>query len=91
VSLEAYPYNEGKKWQACNRTAWYSMEKYVIDTYEMIPPGEGNLMKAVAKQPVRPTRAAPPAYRTSVVRGFCFHLVGQPPASPAGLNAQRFT
>lgn len=28
------------------------MDKFVIDTYEMIPPGEENLKKAVAKQPV---------------------------------------
>ena len=64
MSLEAYPYNEGKKWQACNRTAWYAMDKFVIDTYEMIPPGEENLKKAVAKQPVRPTRAASAACRS---------------------------
>ena len=97
VSLEAYPYNEGKKWQACNRTAWYTMEKYVIDTYEMIPPGEENLKKAVAKQPVRPPVPSPlllvvrfahtpPRRRGAVCRGPGCPTRGAPPAAARQLH-----
>jgi hypothetical protein len=59
VTLHDYPYNSGKKWKQCNRTAWYGMVKHVIDTYEIIPPGEENLKKAVAKQPVRSPSLVP--------------------------------
>lgn len=52
VTLEDYPYNEGKKNATCTVKKWYNAPKVTVDTYEMIPTGEENLKKAVAISPV---------------------------------------